>query len=245
MADRRNRRRGGILLLGAAGAAGAAGAWVLWRRSGAGRPVRDQWARAVATPSASAIGPAESVAVGSVNGSAGATGSGVNGSAHNGRAPQGLLARTETPAPEKRAAPPTKPAPEPTTGKPAPRAPAPERSTEKPAAEKPAAEKPTAEKPAVEKPAADKPAAEKPTGQQPPASEEILDGPYGPGSAAPLPDGSAPSPDFTIKGNATSMLFHPPSSPYFGRTKPAAWFRTAEDAERAGFTEWKPKPRAS
>jgi hypothetical protein len=40
------------------------------------------------------------------------------------------------------------------------------------------------------------------------------------------------------------MLFHPPSSPYFERTKPEAWFRTAEDAEKAGFTEWKPRPRA-
>ncbi|MEU7812633.1 hypothetical protein AB0B41_09565, partial [Pseudonocardia sp. NPDC049154] len=118
-------------------------------------------------------------------------------------------------------------------------------AAEKPAAEKPAAEKPAAEKPAAEKPAAEKPATEKPAAEKPAASEEIPEGPYGPGSAAPLPDGSAPSPEFTIKGNATSMLFHPPSSPYFGRTKPAAWFRTAEDAERAGFTEWKPKPRAS
>lgn len=69
--------------------------------------------------------------------------------------------------------------------------------------------------------------------------------PYGPGSAAPLADGSAPGPEYTIKGNASSMLFHPPSSPYFRRTKPEAWFRTAEDAEKAGFTEWKPKPRAT
>ncbi|WP_433505675.1 hypothetical protein ACQP04_03745 [Pseudonocardia halophobica] len=237
MADRRNRRRRAIVLFGVAGAAGA-GAWAVWRRSGGGRSVRDQWARAVATPSASAIGAAEPVAIGSVNGSAGATGSGVNGSAHNGRAPQGLLTRPEAPAPEKRTAPPTKPAAE----KP---------EAEKPGVEKPGVEKPGVEKPAAEKLAADKPAAEKRTAeektevQQPATSEEIPDGPYGPGSAAPLPDGSAPSPEFTIKGNATSMLFHPPSSPYFGRTKPAAWFRTAEDAERAGFTEWKPKPRAS
>jgi hypothetical protein len=69
--------------------------------------------------------------------------------------------------------------------------------------------------------------------------------PYGPGSAAPLADGSAPSAEFTIKGNASSMLFHPPSSPYYERTKPEAWFRTAEDAEQAGFTEWRPKPRAT
>jgi hypothetical protein len=64
-----------------------------------------------------------------------------------------------------------------------------------------------------------------------------------PGAAAPLPDGSAPGPEYTIKGNAGSMLFHLPSSPYYGRTKPALWFRTAEDARAAGFTEWKPKRR--
>ena len=64
-----------------------------------------------------------------------------------------------------------------------------------------------------------------------------------PGAAAALPDGSAPGPEYTIKGNASSKLFHLPSSPYYRRTKAEAWFRTAEEAERAGFTEWKPKPR--
>jgi hypothetical protein len=66
-----------------------------------------------------------------------------------------------------------------------------------------------------------------------------------PGAAAPLPDGSAPGPEYTIKGNAGSMLFHLPSSPYYERTKPALWFRTPEDARAAGFTEWKPKRRAT
>jgi hypothetical protein len=66
-----------------------------------------------------------------------------------------------------------------------------------------------------------------------------------PGAAAPLPDGSAPGPEYTIKGNAGSMLFHLPSSPYYKRTKAALWFRTPEDARAAGFTEWKPKRRRS
>jgi hypothetical protein len=66
-----------------------------------------------------------------------------------------------------------------------------------------------------------------------------------PGAAAPLPDGSAPGPEYTIKGNSGSMLFHMPSSPYYERTKPALWFRTAEDARAAGYTEWKPKRRAT
>jgi uncharacterized membrane protein ArfC len=62
-------------------------------------------------------------------------------------------------------------------------------------------------------------------------------GPYGAGSAAPLADGSAPA-GFTIKGNADSMLYHTPASPYYGRTKAEAWFATEADAARAGFTRW-------
>lgn len=64
-----------------------------------------------------------------------------------------------------------------------------------------------------------------------------------PGAAASLPDGSAPGPEYTIKGKAGSMLFHPPGSPYFARTKAEYWFRTAEDARAAGFTEWTPRKR--
>ncbi|MGQ0839205.1 sunset domain-containing protein [Actinokineospora sp.] len=62
--------------------------------------------------------------------------------------------------------------------------------------------------------------------------------PYGPGSALPMADGSAPSDEYTVKGNADSMLFHTTDSPYYGRTKAEAWFKTAADAERAGFTAW-------
>lgn len=63
------------------------------------------------------------------------------------------------------------------------------------------------------------------------------------GGAVALPDGSPPGAEYTIKGNAGSMLFHPPTSPYFARTKAEFWFRTAEDARAAGFTEWTPKKR--
>ena len=66
-----------------------------------------------------------------------------------------------------------------------------------------------------------------------------------PGVAAPLPDGSAPGPEYTIKGNSGSMLFHLPSSPYYNRTKAGMWFRTPEDARAAGYREWKPKRRAT
>jgi len=60
--------------------------------------------------------------------------------------------------------------------------------------------------------------------------------PFGPGSAHPLEDGSAPSEDYIVKGNADSMLYHPPESPFYGRTKAEVWFTTADAAEEAGFS---------
>ena len=67
-------------------------------------------------------------------------------------------------------------------------------------------------------------------------------GRYGVGSADAVPHQGPPD-GFTIKGNAQSMLFHTPDSPYYGRTKPEVWFRTEADAERAGFTKYARRPR--
>ncbi|MDQ3405821.1 MAG: hypothetical protein M3548_20905 [Actinomycetota bacterium] len=64
------------------------------------------------------------------------------------------------------------------------------------------------------------------------------DAPFGPGSAVPRKDGSAPSDEYTVKGNADSMLFHTTDSPYYPRTIAEVWFKTPADAERAGFTAW-------
>ncbi len=64
------------------------------------------------------------------------------------------------------------------------------------------------------------------------------DGPYGPDSAAPLEDGSAPE-GFTVKGNEDSKLYHTTDSPSYEATVAEVWFRTAEAAEAAGFA--KPK----
>jgi outer membrane biosynthesis protein TonB len=69
-------------------------------------------------------------------------------------------------------------------------------------------------------------------------------GRYGEGSADAVPHQGPPD-GFTIKGNAQSMLFHTPDSPYYGRTKPQVWFRTESDAERAGFTKYTRRPRKS
>ena len=60
------------------------------------------------------------------------------------------------------------------------------------------------------------------------------EGPRGPGSAAALPDGSAPD-GFPVKGNENSMKYHAPESPWYEQTVAEVWFATAEDAERAGF----------
>ena len=58
--------------------------------------------------------------------------------------------------------------------------------------------------------------------------------PYGPGSAPPNDDGSAPD-GFDIKGNADSMLYHVPDSRFYEQTVAEVWFDSAESAEAAGF----------
>ena len=58
-----------------------------------------------------------------------------------------------------------------------------------------------------------------------------------PGSALPLDGGAPPTPEHTVKGNAQSMLYHSTASPYYSRTRAEVWFRNAEDAEAAGFTD--------
>ena len=59
---------------------------------------------------------------------------------------------------------------------------------------------------------------------------------FGPDSAAPLADGSAPE-GFDVKGNADSMLYHEPDGRWYDATVAEVWFRTAEAAQAAGFTK--------
>lgn len=75
-------------------------------------------------------------------------------------------------------------------------------------------------------------------------AEAVPVGRYGEGSADAVAHQGPPD-GFTIKGNAQSMLFHTPDSPYYGRTKAEVWFRAEADAERAGFTKYVRKPRKS
>jgi large subunit ribosomal protein L22 len=66
-------------------------------------------------------------------------------------------------------------------------------------------------------------------------SASTEDAPYGPGSAAPLEDGSGPE-GFEIKGNADSMLYHTSQSRHYGQTKAEVYFATTDAAEAAGFS---------
>ncbi|MBA3905770.1 MAG: 50S ribosomal protein L17 [Pseudonocardiales bacterium] len=60
--------------------------------------------------------------------------------------------------------------------------------------------------------------------------------PYGEGSHAPLDDPDEAPEGFEIKGNADSMLYHLPGTPFYGRTVAEVWFASAEAAEAAGFS---------
>ncbi|WP_424190006.1 hypothetical protein ACOBQX_14460 [Actinokineospora sp. G85] len=60
-------------------------------------------------------------------------------------------------------------------------------------------------------------------------------GPFGPGSAMPLPGGRPPSSEFTIKASVTALRYCSPESPKFDRTVAEVWFRSVDDAERVGF----------
>jgi large subunit ribosomal protein L4 len=56
-----------------------------------------------------------------------------------------------------------------------------------------------------------------------------------PGAKAPLKSGGAPK-GFEVKGNADSGLYHEPDGQWYDQTDAEFYFKTAEDAEAAGFT---------
>ena len=119
---------------------------------------------------------------------------------------------------------------------------------EKPA-KKAAAKKATAKKATAKKTPANK-AAAKTKGDEGSASDESqaargkseADDEPAVGAAKPLPTGAhaatedgEPPRGYTIKGNADSGLYHVPGSAFYDRTVAELWFKTAEDAEAAGF----------
>jgi len=54
------------------------------------------------------------------------------------------------------------------------------------------------------------------------------------GGHAPMEDGGQPE-GYEIKGNADSMLYHLPGTPFYDRTIAEVWFDTPENAEAAGY----------
>jgi large subunit ribosomal protein L4 len=56
------------------------------------------------------------------------------------------------------------------------------------------------------------------------------------GSVVPLESGEAPE-GFEIKGNKDSMKYHTPDGQWYDTTEAEVWFKTAADAEAAGFVE--------
>jgi len=99
---------------------------------------------------------------------------------------------------------------------------------------------PTAEKaPKADKPAeaevAEEPAAPVAFATVPEASEAEDDKPALPkGAKAPLKSGKAPK-GYEVKGNADSGLYHEPDGQWYDATVAEFWFKSAEDAEAAGF----------
>lgn len=67
------------------------------------------------------------------------------------------------------------------------------------------------------------------------ASHSVPPGPFGPGSAMPLPGGGRPDPAFTVKGSVTALRYCPEDSPRFGEMTAEVWFASVSDAERVGF----------
>jgi len=62
-------------------------------------------------------------------------------------------------------------------------------------------------------------------------------GPYGPGSAPPAEDGSAPE-GWAVKGEQGSETYHTEDSPHYEQTRPEVWFESENAARAAGFERW-------
>ena len=69
----------------------------------------------------------------------------------------------------------------------------------------------------------------------PVATEQATDEPALPaGAKAPLKSGKAPK-GYEVKGNADSGKYHEPDGQWYDATEAEFWFKSAEDAEAAGF----------
>jgi large subunit ribosomal protein L4 len=99
-----------------------------------------------------------------------------------------------------------------------------------------AAAEPAPEAKVAEKKAAEKKAAKKVSGPKKDAEALAEKTEAFAGAVQADEDGSGPE-GYDIKGNAQSMKFHAPGGRWYDSTIAEFWFKTAEDAEAAGFTE--------
>lgn len=53
-----------------------------------------------------------------------------------------------------------------------------------------------------------------------------------------FPNQDQPGENYTVKGHFASRQYHTSDSPYFDRVVAEVWFRSAEEAEEAGFEPW-------
>ena len=111
--------------------------------------------------------------------------------------------------------------------------PAAKKAAAKKAADKPA---PKAEEISAEEVTADESAEVTNVGEETPVAS-FADLEFGDDVAEALEDGSAPSEEFTIKGNKDSGKYHTPDSQWYDQTIAEVWFKTEEAAENAGFVK--------
>jgi large subunit ribosomal protein L17 len=57
------------------------------------------------------------------------------------------------------------------------------------------------------------------------------------GAVAANEDGSSPDAEYTVKGNGDSGKYHEPDGQWYDQTHAEFWFKSADDAEAAGFTK--------
>ena len=92
------------------------------------------------------------------------------------------------------------------------------------------------ETPAERTPAEEAPVEEKPAEKSTASADSEVEADEYEGSAKPLESGEAPT-GYEIKGNKDSKKFHAPGGQWYDATEAEVWFRTAADAEAAGFLE--------
>jgi large subunit ribosomal protein L4 len=93
-----------------------------------------------------------------------------------------------------------------------------------------------AEKPAKKAAAKKAPAKKAAAAEETAPAEETAEVELPKGAKAPLKSGKAPK-GYEIKGNADSGKYHAPGGQWYDATEAEFWFKSAEDAEAAGFVE--------